>query len=122
MSQVEVLYNGVCPVCREGACDLERRAAAAKAGVVFTDVSQNGDALKRAGLSLDQVRFKLHAIDANGRVLAGMPAVALAWAATPPYRPLGRVAQIAPFSWVGAGAYHVVAHVLWAWNRACGRW
>lgn len=82
MSQVEVLYNGVCPVCREGACDLERRAAAAKAGVVFTDVSQNGDALKRAGLSLDQVRFKLHAIDANGRVLAGMPAVALAWAAT----------------------------------------
>ena len=33
---VEILYNGVCPVCRAGACDLERRAAAAKAGVRFS--------------------------------------------------------------------------------------
>ena len=122
MSQIEVLYNGVCPVCHAGACDLERRRAVAKAGLVLTDVSQNPEALKRAGVMLDQVRLKMHAIDANGRVLVGMPAVALAWAVTPPYRPLGRLVQIAPFSWIGAAVYHVAAHVLWAWNRACGRW
>lgn len=122
MSQVEVLYNGVCPVCHAGACDLERRRAVAKAGVMLTDVSQDAEALERAGVTLDQVRLKMHAIDANGRVLAGMPAIALAWAVTPPYRPLGRLMQIAPFSWIGAVVYHVSAHALWAWNRACGRW
>lgn len=122
MGQVEVLYNGVCPVCHAGACDLERRRAVAKASVALTDVSQNPEALERAGVALDQVRLKMHAIDANGRVLAGMPAVALAWAVTPPYRPLGRLMQVAPFSWIGAMAYHVMAHALWAWNRANGRW
>jgi predicted DCC family thiol-disulfide oxidoreductase YuxK len=119
---VEVLYNGVCPVCRAGACDLERRAIAAKAGVTFTDVAANPDALARANVSLYDVRLKLHAIDDDGRVLRGMPAVALAWAATPPFRPLGRLTQIAPFSWIAAGLYHVTAHLLWSWNRACGRW
>lgn len=119
-SAIEVLYNGVCPVCRAGACDLERRAAAARAGVTFTDVSANPAALARAGVTLDAVRLKLHAIAPGGRVLRGMPAVALAWTATPPYRALGRLAQIAPFSWTAAGMYHIAAHVLWTW--ACGRW
>jgi predicted DCC family thiol-disulfide oxidoreductase YuxK len=119
---LEVLYNGVCPVCRAGACDLERRAAAARAGVIFTDVAINPDALARAGLTLDDVRLKLHAITPAGRVLRGMPAVAAAWRATPPFRPLGRASQMAPFSWAAAALYHVTAHVLWRWNRLCGRW
>jgi predicted DCC family thiol-disulfide oxidoreductase YuxK len=122
MSRVEVLYNSVCPVCRAGACDLERRAAIAKAGIMLTDVSQHPEALKRAGLSLAQVRLKMSAIDADGAVLCGMPAVALAWAATPPYRLWGRLMQTAPFSWIGAIVYHLAAHLLWTWNRACGRW
>lgn len=122
MGGVEILYNAVCPVCHAGACDLERRAALAKAKVILTDVSQNPEALRRAGVTLDQVRLKMHAIDANGRVLAGMPAIALAWSATPPYRPLGRLMQIPPLSWIGAGVYHLSAYALWGWNRACGRW
>jgi predicted DCC family thiol-disulfide oxidoreductase YuxK len=119
---IEVLYNGVCPVCRAGACDLERRAIAARAGVIFTDVAAHPDALARGGVSLDDVRLKLHAITPNGALLRGMPAVAVAWAATPPFRPLGRLVQTPPLSWIAAGAYHVTAHVLWLWNRACGRW
>lgn len=122
MRGVEILYNAVCPVCHAGACDLERRAAVAKAGITLTDVSTTPEALARAGVTLDQVRLKMHAIDAEGHVLAGMPAVALAWSVTPPYRPLGRVMQIWPFTWIGAGLYHIAAHVLWTWNRACGRW
>lgn len=121
-AKIEILYNGVCPVCRAGACDLERRAAAARAGVIFTDVAAHPEALGRAGVGLDDVRLKLHAITLEGAVLRGMPAVALAWAATPPFRPLGRLMRIAPFSWLGAIGYHISAHVLWHWNRACGRW
>src|SRR5262245_52314402 len=119
---VEILYNGVCPVCRAGACELERRAAIAKAGLVLIDVAQDGAALERAGVTLDAVRLKLHAVTADGRVWAGMPAMALAWSATLPYRTLGRLMRSPPFSWIGACVYHVAAHVLWAWNRACGRW
>lgn len=121
-ASVEILYNGVCPICRAGACDLERRAAAARAGVTFTDVASSPDALVRAGVALDDVRLKLHAISADGRVLRGMPAVALAWAATPPFKLLGKLTQTPPFSWIGAGLYHIAAHTLWHWNRACGRW
>ncbi len=121
-ANIEVLYNGVCPVCRAGACDLERRAAAARAGVIFTDVAQHSDALARAGVTLDDVRLKLHAITPNGALLRGMPAVAVAWAATPPYRWLGRLFQRWPFTWLGAAGYHITAHVLWTWNRARGRW
>lgn len=119
---IEVLYNGVCPVCRAGACDLERRAAAARAGVVFTDVAARPEALERAGVTLDAVRLKLHAVTPEGRVLRGMPAVSLAWSATPPFRPLGRLTRLPPVNWLAAAAYHVAAHALWAWNRACGRW
>lgn len=119
---IEILYNGVCPVCRAGACDLERRSIAALAGVIFTDVSVAPNALERTGLTLNDVRLKLHAVKPDGTVLRGMPAVALAWSVTPPFRPLGRLAQWPPLSWVAAAAYHVVAHVLWTWNRVCGRW
>lgn len=123
MSQpIEVLYNGVCPVCRAGACDLERRAAAARAGVVFTDVATSPEALERAGVALNAVRLKLHAIDSDGLVVSGMPAVALAWSATPPFRFLGRLCRLPPVNWIAAGIYHVSAHLLWSWNRACGRW
>lgn len=119
---IEVLYNGVCRVCRAGACDLERKAAAARAGVIFTDIAANPESLRRAGVTLDAVRLKLHALTPDGRVLRGMPAVSLAWAATPPYRMLGRLTQTPPFSWIAAATYHVTAHLLWVWNRACGRW
>lgn len=122
MALTEVLYNGVCPVCRAGACDLARRAAAARAGVIFTDVTAAPEALARAGVTLGAVRLKLHAIAPDGRVLAGMPAVALAWAAVPPFRALGRFCQTLPARWLAAGLYHLTAHLLWAWNRACGRW
>ncbi len=119
---IQILYNGVCPVCRAGACDLERRAIAARAGVVFTDVAADSAPLNKHDLTLEAVRLKMHAIDAQGRVQIGMPAIAIAWAATPPFRPLGRLVQIAPFSWGAAAIYHVTAHALFAWNRACGRW
>lgn len=119
---LEVLYNGVCPVCRAGACDLERRAVAARAGVTFTDVAAHPEKLDAYGLTLDAVRLKMHARTSDGRVLVGMPAVALAWAATPPFRMLGRVAQWPGIRALFAASYHVTAHALYAWNRANGRW
>lgn len=120
--RIEVLYNGLCPVCRAGACDIEKRAALSKARVTLTNVAEHPDALARAGVTLEAVRLKMHAIDGAGRVLAGMPAVAAIWAALPPRPWVGRVLQHAPWRWFGAAAYHISAHVLYRWNRLCGRW
>lgn len=119
---IEVLYNGRCPVCKAGACDIEKRAAVTRAGVVLTDVAAHPEALERAGVTLEAVRLKMHAIAPDARVLVGMPAVALAWAAIPPDPWFGRLMQCAPFRWIGAGLYHVTAHMLYAWNRLCRRW
>ncbi len=89
---------------------------------MFTDVALRPDALARAGVSLNAVRLRLHARLPDGRVLRGMPAVARAWAATPPYRLLGRLTQVPPFSWIGTVFYNLAAYALWGWNRANRRW
>jgi predicted DCC family thiol-disulfide oxidoreductase YuxK len=90
--------------------------------VRFADAAERPDVLDAHGLSLDAVRLKLHAVDACGTVWRGAPALALAWAATAPYRWLGRLAARPPFSWAAAAGYHLAAHALYAWNRLCGRW
>jgi predicted DCC family thiol-disulfide oxidoreductase YuxK len=73
-------------------------------------------------VTLNEVRLKLHAIMPDGRVLRGMPAVAGAWSATPPYRLLGRIVRLPVAASLAAAVYHLTAHALWAWNKACGRW
>lgn len=85
-------------------------------------MSVSPQSLTRTGVTLDAVRLKLHALTPDGRVLAGMPAVALAWRVTLPFRWLGRVCAAPVVSSLAAGVYHVAAHALWWWNRACGRW
>ena len=77
---------------------------------------------RRAGVTLEAVRLKMHAIDADGRIYRGMPATALAWAALPPRPWVGRLMQRAPWRWIGGALYHVSAHVLYAWNRLNRRW
>ena len=121
-AQVEVLYNSVCPVCEAGACELRARIPKERPGLILTDVSKHPEALARAGVSLDQVRFRMHAITPDGRVVRGMKATTAAWIATPSYRMLGRVFEVWPLTWIGALGYNIAAVVLWWWNRANGRW
>ncbi len=124
MEQLTVLYNGVCPVCRSGVCVFERRSLAARnsAQVRYVDVAANPSALADHSLSLNAVRFKLHAVTADGAVLRGWPAISALWRATHGWGWLARLGDQPGLNLLARAAYHVTAQALWWWNRACKRW
>ncbi len=117
-----VLYNSVCPVCREGICHFERRTRKSSMNVEYVDVSRNPEAYEDIGVTLDAVRLKLHAILPGGILVRGWPAVHAVWQRTPGYRWLARLGDLPGLNLVSRALYHVTAHALWMWNRASKRW
>jgi predicted DCC family thiol-disulfide oxidoreductase YuxK len=112
-----VWYNTRCPVCNAGISRQKRRLIeAVKTGrVEFRDINLEPEALARHHASLEDIRRRLHAADADGRLLVGADvAIAVGWLATmlgnPVVRPLTRL------------AYDRFADLLYAWNRRNGRW
>lgn len=119
-----VWYNTRCPVCDAGISRQKRRLITAiKAGrIEFRDINLEPDALGRFGASLEDIRRRLHATDANGRLLVGADVAIAVWAVTtgegwlamlfgnPVALPLTRF------------AYDRFADLLYAWNRRKGRW
>jgi predicted DCC family thiol-disulfide oxidoreductase YuxK len=77
-----VWYNTRCPVCNAG-IDWQRNKllAAVRAGhISFKDINEQPDALASYGVSLDDIRRRLHATDESGGLIVGADvAVASAW-------------------------------------------
>ena len=99
MTQLQVWYDGACPLCqREIALmrRLDRRGA-----IAFTDVAAPDTAcpLDRAALL---ARF--HARE-DGRMLSGAAAFAAMWRAIPLLRPLGLLARNRGVLWLLERAY-----------------
>jgi predicted DCC family thiol-disulfide oxidoreductase YuxK len=119
-----VWYNTRCPVCDAGIRRQRRRLiAAVKAGTIaFRDINEEPEALARFGATVNDVRRRLHATDAAGRLLVGADVAVAVWRLTPGegflasllgnpvVRPLTRL------------AYDRFADLLFAWNRRKGRW
>lgn len=122
MSELVVLYNSVCPVCREGICMFERRTKSGPEGVRYYDVSAAPDAYANLGVTLEAVRRKLHAVTPEGDVIYGWPAVAALWSRTPGFKWLAIVGDLPVSNWFSRTIYHVTAQILWWWNRGSGRW
>ena len=80
-----VWYNTRCPVCDAGIRHQKRRLIeAVKAGrIAFRDINLEPDALAAHGAALDDVRRRLHATEADGRVLVGADVAIAIWRATP---------------------------------------
>jgi predicted DCC family thiol-disulfide oxidoreductase YuxK len=122
--QLTVWYNTRCPVCDAGIRRQRRRLiAAVQAGTIaFRDINEEPEALARFGATVNDVRRRLHATDAAGRLLVGADVAVAVWKLTPGEgflatlfgnrlaRPLTRL------------AYDRFADVLYAWNRRNGRW
>ncbi|MET2830850.1 thiol-disulfide oxidoreductase DCC family protein [Mesorhizobium shangrilense] len=122
--ELTVWYNTRCPVCDAGIGRQKRRLIeAVKAGrIAFRDINPEPQALAGYGASLEDVRRRLHATDADGRLLVGADVAIAVWATTPgegwlaalfgnpAIRPLTRL------------AYDRFADLLYAWNRRKGRW
>jgi predicted DCC family thiol-disulfide oxidoreductase YuxK len=117
-----IWYNTRCPVCN-GGIDWQRNKLlnAVRAGhIAFKDINQQPDAL--ASVSLDDVRRRLHATDAAGRLIVGADVALAVWQATPGEGWLATVFGNPVVRPVTRFAYDRFADMLFAWNRRKGRW
>ncbi|MBZ9810213.1 MULTISPECIES: thiol-disulfide oxidoreductase DCC family protein [unclassified Mesorhizobium] len=119
-----VWYNTRCPVCDAGIGRQKRRLVeAVKAGrIEFRDINLEPDALARHGAALEDIRRRLHATDADGRLLVGADVAVAVWQATPGEGWLASLFGNPIALPLTRLAYDRFADVLYAWNRRKGRW
>lgn len=84
---MRVLYNADCPVCRAEIDHYASHAAARDLPIRFDDL--NGPDISLWVVTPDDAARRLHVLH-EGRVVAGMEAFRLLWAAMPRYRWLAR--------------------------------
>jgi predicted DCC family thiol-disulfide oxidoreductase YuxK len=119
-----VWYNTRCPVCDAGISRQKRRLIeAVKAGrIVFRDINLEPAALAGFGASLEDIRRRLHATDADGRLRVGADVAIAVWQITPGEGWLATVFGNPVALPLTRFAYDRFADLLYAWNRRNGRW
>ena len=119
-----VWYNTRCPVCDAGIRRQKSRLLdAVKAGrIEFLDINLEPDALARFGASIEDVRRRLHATDADGRLLVGADVAVAVWRATPGEGWLATLFGNPVALPLTRFVYDRFADLLYAWNRRNGRW
>ena len=124
MAGLTVWYNTRCPVCDAGIRHQKKRLVeAVKAGrIAFRDINLEPDALARHGTSLEDIRRRLHATDAKGRLLVGADVAVAVWRATPGEGWLASLLGNPVILPVTRFVYDRFADLLYAWNRRKGRW
>jgi predicted DCC family thiol-disulfide oxidoreductase YuxK len=104
-----VLYNDTCPVCRFE-IDAYRRKAAR------SDLPLRFDRLDQAaawGISPEAAARRLHVLH-DGRIVSGLPAFRILWAAMPGFRWLARISGWPVLRPLGEAVYdHVLAPLLY---------
>ncbi|ESX93734.1 MULTISPECIES: DCC1-like thiol-disulfide oxidoreductase family protein [unclassified Mesorhizobium] len=119
-----VWYNTRCPVCDGGITRQKRRLIEAiKAGrIEFRDINLEPAALSGYSASLEDIRRRLHATDAEGRLLVGADVAVAVWRATPGDGWLATLFGNPVALPLTRLAYDRFADLLYAWNRRKGRW
>jgi predicted DCC family thiol-disulfide oxidoreductase YuxK len=123
-STLTVWYNTKCPVCDGGIARQRRRLIrAARAGAIeFRDINLEPDALARFGAGLEDIRRRLHGVDAEGRLHVGADCAIEIWLRTPGDAWLGHLLGLPLLRRLTRFAYDRFADRLYAWNRRKGRW
>jgi predicted DCC family thiol-disulfide oxidoreductase YuxK len=119
-----VYYNTKCPVCNAGIdWQRSRLVRAARAGLIeFRDINFEPDALARFGAGLEDVRRRLHAVDAEGRLHVGADCAIAIWQLTPGDGWVARIAGLPLIRPIARVVYDRFADLLYAWNRRKGHW
>ena len=122
--ELTVWYNTRCPVCNAGIYSQQRKLVALviQGRVAFRDINFEPDALKQFGASLEEIRRRLYATDAQGKLIIGADVMIALWRITPGLRWLAAIAGNAGMLPVTRLFYDRFADVLYAWNRRRGHW
>jgi predicted DCC family thiol-disulfide oxidoreductase YuxK len=91
MTDIEILYNGRCPICSAEIAQYDRAAQKAGAPLRFTDL--HSAELASWGLSADQATRRLHA-RAGGQIISGFPAFLILWENLPRLKWLARLLSL----------------------------
>ena len=124
LAKLTVWYNTKCPVC-DGGIAFQRRCLvrATRAGAIeFRDINSEPEALARFGAGIEDIRRRLHGVDADGRLHVGADCAIEIWRRTPGDAWLGRVLGLPGLRGIAAFVYDRFADLLYAWNRRKGRW
>ena len=124
LPKLTVWYNTKCPVCDAGIdWQRSRLVRAARAGAIeFRDINGEPEALSRFGARIEDVRRRLHAVDADGGLHVGADCAIAIWRRTPGDAWLGRVLGLPGIRRVAGFVYDRFADLLYAWNRRKGHW
>ncbi len=119
-----VFYNTRCPVCDYGISrQVSRLRAAVQAGdVAFRDINLEPQVLSASGVTLEDIRKRLHAIDGNGDLVVGADVAIALWRLTPGQAWLAALFGNRLFLPLTRFTYDNFARVLYAWNRRRGHW
>lgn len=118
-----IYYNTLCPICDGGITRFKRRMIdLVKSGAVeYRDINLEPERLAEFGASLEDIRKKLHALD-NGNLLIGVDVVVAIFKRTPGRRWAGHLLALPIIHSIGNLGYHILAEVLYDWNRRKGHW
>lgn len=118
-----VFYNTLCPVCKAGISGYERAMLSlVKSGAVeYRDINLEPDRFSDSGISVEDVRKKLHALR-DGQLLVGADVAIAIWQLMPQRKWLGNLLSVPPFQQIARTGYHILAQILYAWNRRKGNW
>jgi predicted DCC family thiol-disulfide oxidoreductase YuxK len=119
-----VWYNTRCPVCDAGiSWQKQRLIEAIKAGrIEFRDINAEPAALAGYGVSLEDIRRRLHATDSDGELLVGADVAVAIWRSTPGEGWLATLFGNPASLPLTRLAYDRFADLLYGWNRRKGRW
>ena len=122
-TDIHVYYNGACPICRS---EIHHYRGIAEshgvASIAWTDITTRAGLLLSWGVSDDAIVRRLHVVDGDGRLLAGVDAFIEIWKRLPPYGWLARLASVGWIKPLADALYDkVLAAALYRWNKAKGR-
>jgi predicted DCC family thiol-disulfide oxidoreductase YuxK len=122
--KLTVWYNTKCPVCNGGInWQKNRLLRAVRADVIeFRDINLEPTALARFGADIEDVRRRLYALDADGRLFIGADCAIEIWRRTPGDAWIAQLLSLPGIRKVARFSYDRFASLLYAWNRRKGHW
>lgn len=121
-----VCYNGSCPICSREIAVYRRKADASNVAARWIDVSAPPARARAAleacgrpaGLGREGLLKRMHAVDRDGRSVAGIDAFLVVWRALPGYGWLARLADLPGLKPVLGWLYdHAAAPAIYRWHK-----